>query len=447
MNKQSLFLICLVLSSILFGVMNYNPNKISDVYLYQFQFVDKDVATPKALWSIDTTQRVSNVRDIIKSQYYHYRYQNGRCIVSGLTQLFVGILNPIVYAIFSGLIFFFFILYLSKVSLGYLKTGTCVSFLPFLVFFLLYCEPRCICDCAYGMNYLFSTTLCLVFYYHFVTCFHFKTKTAILMCIFAFFTAWTNEAIVIPISVALLCHCAFNIKSYPLQKYLIMLFWGAGAMIMIFAPANFIRMSNDPLTLVSALYMLMLSRLFCCFLVFAAVLFIFKRPLLINWVHEQRAMVISLFVSFLFFMCIPDKPERTGFGVDIISVILIVSLLDELVNRRTLHILNYIAQFIVVLLFVSILFCDSIASDEYGDLMHQISDCDEPICEISLRKSKIPAIMIPYTSRSGLDTYYWWLACVWGVEYHKTVVITPDGERLSFYTSVRDIYRYFKKIL
>lgn len=87
MNAKKKYILLIIISGIIFYLLNHFTPLYSDDWHYNFIY--------------GTFENINNLSDIIKSQYIHYFKVNGRFIPHFIIQLFDGILGKELFNIFT----------------------------------------------------------------------------------------------------------------------------------------------------------------------------------------------------------------------------------------------------------------------------------------------------------------------------------------------------------
>lgn len=96
MNTRKKYILLIIISGIIFYILNHFTPLYSDDWHYNFIY--------------GTFENINSLSDIIKSQYIHYFKVNGRFIPHFIVQLFDGILGKELFNIFNTIAFIFFLL-------------------------------------------------------------------------------------------------------------------------------------------------------------------------------------------------------------------------------------------------------------------------------------------------------------------------------------------------
>lgn len=423
--KNRIFLVGMVVCCIMFYLLNRLILMRSDDLLYGFMFTQEHVNAPL---SVLKDHPIQTVADIVRSQYNHYFVINGRIPVHAIVQLFCGILGKKVYDICAFIVFGLFILSLGKCVFPQLKGNQRFAyFIPFLVLFLFIKEPSCFYKVvACGVNYLWASVVCLYFWYLFSIKKELGKVEKCLLPVVAFFTGWSMEAIVIPMSIAVGVVWLLRVKEMHWAKHLSFYLFVIGTALLVFAPGNFVRaQSSVPFTLQTFKAFVLLTKLVPVYIFFAAGMLLLKRDVFVAWIKRAHVLALNmgLILSFALFAYLGPVALRVGYGLDLFAVILLCDLLSMTLPDSAKGKLGVLAYSLTCVLFVAIISCQRIASEHMNDAISQISKCKENECDLVLNytpfSQPISRFVVQLDKQDEL--YFNWNLQIWEWYYDKKV--------------------------
>lgn len=197
---------------------------------------------------------ISNLSDLLVSQYNHYMLWGGRSVVHFIAQILLALdplltdlLNSLAYIAFVLLVYKF-INYGQKTNVGVFIFIVCTSwiFMPQLVSNIFWITG--------SANYLWGTLILLVFLYPFYKFYmqEYKSNNSSVSKSIGFFflgvlAGWTNENSVPPIILILFVLSIYLYKKKELPLWIITGLIGLiiGFLILVLAPGNYIRMGAE----------------------------------------------------------------------------------------------------------------------------------------------------------------------------------------------------------
>lgn len=233
-------LLCFVSS--IFFIRCYYHELSADELLYQYVWEKDDPTNP---WSIhhDFERKVSNISEIIQTQYIHYLEINGRAVVHSIEQAFTdsmlafGVINTLVFLLFVWLITY----YVShkRFSRNYaLWAGVIMSLLLLFPF-----QQSLWTSVNYSPNYLWPATMSMIILilWDKIVAHRISSKWNIPIIIFAAVFGWTHEGFVVGISGGMFIYYCLNFKEFRGQALCLAIPMWITAAIMVFSPGNLSR--------------------------------------------------------------------------------------------------------------------------------------------------------------------------------------------------------------
>ncbi|NDV78415.1 DUF6056 family protein [Dysgonomonas sp. 511] len=289
-----------------------------------------------------STHRISSIGDIITSQYNHYMNWGGRTVVHVIDQVLLAIpafwrisLNSLAFAAFVALIYRYcnvnkpFNIYLTVLIIALLWIFT-----PYL---------SCVIFWTTGSaNYLWGTLILLLFLYPYYKSVFFKPISAnkyyyIFFPILGLIAGWTNEASVCATIAVIFMYCFYQIKNknrIPKWAILGIFTFFIGALLMMFAPGNFVRAeligakNSIFYNLKATLYTIYSFKLYLFYLIYVLYL-------LYAYAKKTNRKIIYSSISFFTFGCIsnisllfsPMFPEHSAFFFSVITTIIAIGII------------------------------------------------------------------------------------------------------------------------
>lgn len=338
-SKISFYQITLLFLGILFFILNYYTPFQHDDYAYAFNY-DANSAIERP-----TNIPISDLSDILTSQYWHYLCVNGRFFTHIIVQLFCGLLGKGIFNIISSIIFICGInLIVKYINCNYInKSILAVLFFTCLLIFI----PD------FGLTFLWISGAINYMWASFATLFLILIlNKAIsnkkiqyfpyLIFLLSLFFSWMQESV----SVGLGCVSFIYLIKYrhDLTKTSIYLISGIiiGSALLIFSPANFIRISSEGITTTaenSTIIQLIFSRIHLfiifilnqhavlLFIISIIVLRILKRKLYTTFINENRTLILIIIFNSLFIFALGKPDARIGTGITLFSIILLLKLI------------------------------------------------------------------------------------------------------------------------
>lgn len=323
-----------------------------------------------------TNIKIDSFSKLFESQMSMYKNWTGRLPVHFLIQLMLWkgiwifkILNPIMFIVFVFLI--------NKLTNKNVKIFNII-----LTFFCLLYTISAFGDkflwMSGSVNYLWTTTLMLIlmkFYYDIViNTKDLSTKKGILYCFISFFVGWSQENVAFFIGSYIIVIAIYKFKEflkYSNKKKIFIvsniLFFGIGAILLIFSPGNFSRLdSSVNISLFGKLKNIIrnfyhIKFLIIIYMVTISYIIISKKIFDINSKKEKLEFILKEFIIFILplgislipMLVISEFPDRSMLPYETIILVMIVyniNLIIEKINN------NKLFNFISIILFVAIVF-------------------------------------------------------------------------------------------
>ena len=291
-----------------------------------------------------TYDRIMTIEDVLLSQWHHYFTMNGRAIVHGVVQCFCGLWGKWGCDLLAAFLFATLIICLGKASFPK-KNVLMAGFISVLGFALCFENISCCyTGISYVMNYLWSASICVLFY---LLLFRQKTYSIISivgLSILGFLAGWSNESFAIPLCAGLffflLCAKEDDTRIWKKKQYLIpIICCFIGGAFLVFAPANFNRAAgaaggaflHDNAI---RLGLIVHGRIFFLFVSILIVSGIWFRSIIRTFCKKNRYELIALVCTAVFFLVVGVINFRATMGIELLSWILFCRLLSALLPEN-----------------------------------------------------------------------------------------------------------------
>lgn len=171
------------------------------------EWVGDDICYAAVFGTEDTghVELIANVSDIVRSQWSHYLYDNGRMPVHFIVQFFVGVAGKTCFAVCNATVFVLVVLLICRFITGRLSLNH-----PWVVLIVAICmfslfptasEVRIgpWFGAAMAVNYLWTSAAFLLFLIVISSRRHFSPRQTACVIVLSFLLGWSNEAFSIPL--------------------------------------------------------------------------------------------------------------------------------------------------------------------------------------------------------------------------------------------------------
>lgn len=346
LNKQGLSTakvewIFLSIIGLLFYWLNYYSVLGMDDWYYALICEDS-----KFFHQIPDRNPIKTIGDIFVSQYNHYQYVNGRFWVHFIIQLFAGILGLKLFQFINSIMFVLLVRNLCRLCIPLECRNSITHYIiTFLIFWfsmglIISVGFTYLSSIAFSVNYLWSSTLFVSVIYYFYKYNNHTEKIALhkkcAIFALALLCGASHEAFSIGLSVMIFIYYLFNHnKCNGITKYLLVGLC-IGAATLIFAPANFIRVSGTTESgLIFALKLRLdqlglkwIQLIPVVLLLFLFILSKLQKGKLSRLFRDYNFLHYTAFFTFafLFFVGMAGNPQMFS-SITIMVIILIVKLL------------------------------------------------------------------------------------------------------------------------
>ena len=202
------------------------------------------------LISENGNEKFRSLSQIINFQFYEYFNTGGRVIVHTIVQIFVNLLGKPLFNLFNALflVLYFYITSRSVTQNTDIKRSLTLIVASFILFLPNIDET--IFWLSGSVNYLWSTTICIIFAYIF-----FSNERLSQICssgnivrfgfmLLSFLAGWSQEGIVVGLGAAVVLFIVINYKNLSSFQIITSLLFFIGSILLIMAPGNFARLEN-----------------------------------------------------------------------------------------------------------------------------------------------------------------------------------------------------------
>lgn len=336
-SKYILLLCFVLLSSIAFyGLDRWNQKMIDDwhySYISQpqgknfFSYVEEDY--PR--------ERVTSWSDAVRSQQQEYFKDNGRFLTHTVAQYLCGTTSIGTFVVYNSVVFCLFLLLLAVTSYD---SDYNLSKLVWLLAAVWFCIPfkglSILGNIAPSVNYLWTATWTLAFLLLLrkVSSAERRLPVAALIGLFILsaIIGSLQESFSIGLAGALFFYYAFQRKKINVNNAVMTLGYFLGTAILVFAPANFVRLEgNGGIGIhLNAILGAMFSPSVVALGVILMLGLWFRRKATVTFIKDNALLLLALLISFVFaFFIAYNGRHQFTFGY-ILSVVLLMRWLQTL---------------------------------------------------------------------------------------------------------------------
>lgn len=294
---------------------------------------------------------IKNMYDVIVSNYYHYFQINGRVVPHVFLMTFDALLGKGLFNVFNALLFG---TYLHLLTLNFVKErknaliGLAISASLTLCFMCGFTNEFLWMSGVF--NYEFVAVLVLLFNYLLNIEIHSKVWIPLLF-LYGVISGWTNEAVVIGLSVVYLCMYMRHLKDLTWSQWALLSGFAIGVALCVFSPGSIHRAldhgASEKISLAGSLWKYVSSLLgmynlrvfFIMFIMWAIV----KKM--------KKEWLIGVIVSVLFVAFTGHNSGHSRFGIELFSLIIILSVFPY--DKMPSH----VEKMVLCVLFIYLLLC------------------------------------------------------------------------------------------
>lgn len=393
---KSFFILFFIINIIY--LLNYLTPLNWDDFSYKFIFELNNEANPLRL--------VSNVPDILYSQYNHYFSTNGRSICHFFVQLFSGIIGKEIFNFVNTLVYIGFIILLNIYNN---KFNTLYLFFSFSLVFLLFpAFNETVLWMTGSINYLWTCTGTLVFLCLFKY-FSYNTKKYncywIILFIVSFILGWSHEGISLPLAGALIMYFLWKKSQINFFQLFLILGFIAGSFICSFSPSTINRSAVNQSSLTYLLihkgesFFIVLCKLRALYVLI--LLFIIKyvgyfrrnkNDLILFW-RNNFILIFCVLFSFIIIFLAGQTDTRSAVGLEFFSLLLILRLFSY-GNRKFNNFGKKLFCFLAIILLPFIFYYSYENCKNFNNVEYQLKETDYEI--ILYKDMYIPGFIRQY---------------------------------------------------
>ena len=329
--------------------MNSSPSKKPFIYsllIFLALFLFVVCFTSRALWLGDdityffhfkSGQVITSVADAFTSQMEHYHVMNGRFLAHFLVQLFLPLWGQTSFALCNGLVYILFLILVLRFS--HVPTTSYKSVLSACCLILLGLQTKFTPSCQIGYVWMFTLVLAylhLFFRRTLVSRWH-----LVWLIPFSLLAGWSQEGLVVGVSVALIIHAATHIRQLTLQQWVMFFSFGIGAMLLCFSPGSLSRMGEVhgsfdflPPFVYGLVKLFFYLRVTYLLFFYSLYLLITKRATFHQIYSEGGPFMFHTMAALLLFNIVVGVfGNRQLFGIELMSVIILLRLLSLYLSK------------------------------------------------------------------------------------------------------------------
>lgn len=284
-------------------------------------------------YHIATGEEISSVVDAFTSQVRHYEVMNGRFPAHFLVQISIALLGQPLFSILNSVMYVALLLILLRILGISLKDNLYVLFVALLL--LISFPTKFVPSCQIGYIWMFTIVLCYI-YLFFRTAEVKSIWNALWLCPFSLLAGWSQESLVIGVSVALIIYVISNLKQLTINQWVMFISFGIGAMLLCFSPGTLSRTGEIhgsvdflPPVVYSLIKLSFYLRVTYLLMGYVLYLRFIKRKSLNELYSLGPFYVHTLIALFLFNALIGVFGNRQLFGIELMSMILLIKYVKE----------------------------------------------------------------------------------------------------------------------
>ena len=336
LKNRWLSVFIILTSGILFLLQDWWFISEWDDYFYKFIITD---STQNYYDQLDDGkhQMVESLGDVLVSQCNHYLGSNGRFIAHSIVQICTALLPRCIFPMLNSIAFIMLLWTLVKLADKQEKPLNTV----FTIMALLIGAPVVMAifmaNIAVSVNYLWSGAVVLWWYYMYERVMQrekeLSPKLTILLAVIGIFAGSMQESYSVAICAGLLLYHIFNIRKLTLTQIIMIVAFGLGACICIFAPSNFARAGGRIGLQADAVWYLVESYIFDAFIILFLATFVFSRNKAVKCIKDNLVLLIAFLTSLCFATLIVFNGVQQLTVTKLLSCILFLRLLYSFENR------------------------------------------------------------------------------------------------------------------
>lgn len=318
-RKTGYFILaCVAVTVFLFSA---NVIWLGDDYVYRF-IVNGDV---NAAFE-DSPAPIHTISDIVKSQYLHYFYFNGRIAAHTLVQFFCGIGGHIWFAVCNAAIYVLLISGIMRLSgrrmrnLGSLLTAVvCV-----ILAYELPMTP------SMQINYVWGAAIIVWFLYFFFKSVRYGVGSTVLLTLIALLAGNFQETYSLCLSAALIVYWCRNMRRFSVAQWCMLVAFGIGTLLICLSPAALQRAKDDVPGFVMTSVMTAVSLRVFYMLIAVSVYMLAKKRITLRRLYSENAFYWNaIAVSLIFNLLVGVRGGRQLLAIELMSMLIMLRMLPR----------------------------------------------------------------------------------------------------------------------
>ena len=298
------------------------------IYLFSatYPWIVDDVNYQFNLASNSPLQRINSIIDIFTSQWYHYFTVNGRYVAHWIVQLFCGLLGQQAFAICNAFAYVVLILLVLNLGGGSFYNPLSIlsaSVLTFIVYDTIYAP-------AFQVGYVWMFVLVFIWIHLFFNTSPKSILNLSLLFVFSIIAGNGHEAISLGISGSLIIYAIYNFKKFTISQWVSFYGFGLGTLLICISPGTLSRSENLAVSPTFSIICLLLSlRTFYILIIIVITKYFSHSTNLKKFYSENSFIINAITILFIFNILIGVGGNRQLFGIEALSIILILRLLKD----------------------------------------------------------------------------------------------------------------------
>lgn len=433
-----LFFSCIFITFFVFP-QSLNALWIGDEILYRFHF--------------RTGTELSSFKEIFASQAQHYMTMNGRLPAHFLVQFVITHIGQIGFALANVIVWLLLLFLMLRICR--IRFNDSIYVLLITLLLILGIQTKFVPTCQIGYVWMF--TIVVGFLLLFFSNSKYNSKfSAVGLALYSFLAGWSQEAIVVGVSVSLIIYVVANYKKVSFHQWTMFFAFGIGAVMLCLSPANFIRTdalhgSVDflPPFVYSLAKMAISLRVSYILAIYVFYLIVYRRITIKELYSHNSFYINSLLTLFVFNVLIGVFGNRQLFGIELMSMILLCDYIKKYsIKDRIPIVLIYALSVWGVIHFMNHMILLEHENNIYDTLIADYNKSDDGVVyydfagkDVTFKETYPSDVFTPWTI-STIDRY---LRCHGNAS--KPLLVLPtcckclDADDNTYYSSALDAYQ------
>jgi len=299
------------------------------------------ILSSNALWIGDdityryhwgTGDEITSVSDVISSQLIHYVEMNGRFIAHLGVQIAIALFGQTMFSLLNVLFYWTLIVLLLKVLEISYSDHVKVILLSLLILFGFQTKYVPTCQIGYVWMFVVVTGYILLF---FVNQKKFSRWHSLWLLPFSIIAGWTQEAIVIGLSMSLIVYVLANWKHVTFNQWVMFISFGVGAILLCFSPGTLSRTAEIhgsvdflPPFMYSLLKLFFYLRVTYLLIFYVLYLCLIRKVSLREIFNQGSFFLVSMLTLIIFNVALGVFGNRQLFGIELMSIILLLKYMN-----------------------------------------------------------------------------------------------------------------------